>query len=60
MINMRVHPKGLIVLSIFVAVFGLALDVRLGIVATVAATVVDWLYIGAPFWPLRRTHADHV
>jgi len=56
--DMRVHPKGLIVLLIFFATFGLALDMRLGIIATVAAAIIEWLYIGVLVWPRQRTRLD--
>jgi hypothetical protein len=46
---MRVHPTGLLVLLGVVALFALALDVRLGVAAIVAAGVIDWAYLGAPF-----------
>jgi hypothetical protein len=48
---MRFHPKALLVLMAFGAMFLLGLDVRFGIAAIIAATVIDWLFIAAPFIP---------
>ena len=45
---MRIHPKGLLVVAAFVVLVMLAVDVRLGIAAIVAATVVDWLSLALP------------
>jgi hypothetical protein len=45
---LRLHSKGVVVLIAFAGLFAIALDARLGIVALVAATIVDWLYVGAP------------
>jgi hypothetical protein len=45
---MRVHRTGVLVLLAFIAVFALALDVRIGIAAVIAATVIDWLFIVVP------------
>jgi hypothetical protein len=46
---MRIHPKGVLVLLGVVALFALALDVRVGIAAVLAAGIIDWAYLGAPF-----------
>jgi hypothetical protein len=35
----------------FCAMFLLGLDVRFGMAAIIAATVIDWLFIAAPFIP---------
>ena len=51
---MRIHPKGLLVLLAVVGLFALSLDVRLGLVAAVAAGVIDWAYLGVPFIPSGR------
>jgi hypothetical protein len=51
---MRIHPKGVVMLIAFAGLFATALDARLGIVALVAATIVDWLYIGAPLVRAER------
>jgi len=45
----RIYPKGVLVLLGVIALFALALDTRLGIAAVVAAGVIDWAYLGAPF-----------
>jgi hypothetical protein len=48
---MRFHPKALLVLMAFCAMFLLGLDVRFGMAAIIPATVIDWLFITAPFIP---------
>jgi hypothetical protein len=48
---MRFHAKALLVLIAFWAMFLLGLDVRFGMAAIIAATVIDWLFIAAPFIP---------
>jgi hypothetical protein len=55
---MRIHRAGLMVLFGFAALFALALDVRLGIAALVAASIIDWLYIVAPFWRPRQKPSE--
>ena len=45
----RFHLKGVLVLAAFAAILMLAVDVRLGIAAIVAAAVVDWLSLALPF-----------
>ena len=45
----RFHLRGALVLAAFVAILMLAVDVRLGIAAIVAAAVVDWLSLALPF-----------
>jgi hypothetical protein len=44
----RFHLKGLLVVALFAAVVMLAVDVRLGIAAIVAAAVIDWLSLALP------------
>jgi len=44
----RFHPKGLLVVAAFVVLVMLAIDVRLGIAAIVAGTVIDWLFLALP------------
>ena len=41
------------ILIAFWAMFMLGLDVRLGIAAIIAAAVIDWLFLAAPFLPAR-------
>jgi hypothetical protein len=48
---MRFHPKALLVLMAFWAMFLIGLDVRFGMAAILAATVIDWLFIAVPFIP---------
>ena len=45
---MRFHVKGLLVVALFAALVMLAVDVRLGIAAIVAATVIDFLSLALP------------
>jgi hypothetical protein len=45
---MRVHPRGLLVLAAFVAALALGLDARLGLLAIVAAGVIDWMALIVP------------
>ena len=51
---MRVHPKGVLVVIAVVALFSLALDVRLGLAAIVAATIIDWAFLAGPLVGSRR------
>jgi hypothetical protein len=44
----RFHLKGFLVVALFAAVVMLAVDVRLGIAAIVAAAVIDWLSLALP------------
>ena len=44
----RFHLKGLLVVALFAALLMLAVDVRLGIAAIVAAVVIDWLSLALP------------
>jgi hypothetical protein len=48
---MRFHPKALLVLMAFWAMFLIGLDVRFRIAAVIAASMIDWLFIAAPFIP---------
>ena len=45
---MRFHAKGLLAVAAFAVLVMLAVDVRLGIAAIVAATVIDWLSFTLP------------
>jgi hypothetical protein len=45
---MRFHPKGLLVVAALAAMVMLAVDVRWGIAAIVAGTVIDWLSFALP------------
>jgi hypothetical protein len=47
-VTMRFHPKGLLVVAAFAVLIMLAIDVRLGIAAIVAGTVIDWLSLALP------------
>ena len=55
----RFHLKGLAVVALFAALVMLAVDVRLGIAAIVAAAVIDWLSFALPLglgqWRDRRS-----
>ena len=44
----RVHLKGLLVAAAFAALVMLAVDVRLGVAALVAAAIIDWLSLALP------------
>jgi hypothetical protein len=44
----RFHLKGLLIVALFAALVMLAVDVRLGIAAIVAAAVIDWLSLALP------------
>jgi len=44
----RFHLKGLLVVALFVALVMLAVDVRIGVAAIVAAAVIDWLSLALP------------
>ena len=44
----RFHLKGLLVVALFAALVMLAVDVRLGVAAIVAAVVIDWLSLALP------------
>jgi hypothetical protein len=48
---MRFHPNALLVVMAFWAMFLIGLDVRFGMAAIIAATVIDWLFVAAPFIP---------
>jgi hypothetical protein len=48
---MRFQPNALLVLIAFWAMFLIGLDVRIGMAAIIAVTVIDWLFIAAPFIP---------
>ena len=48
--TVRFHPKALLVLTAFVAVFLLALDVRFGAVALIAAAVINMLVFPLVGW----------
>ena len=53
---MRFHPKGLLVVAAFAVLVMMAVDVRLGVAAIVACTVVDaWSFV-APLMSGRRDH----
>ena len=55
MTRLRIHRTCVIVLLGFTGLFPPGRDARLGIAAIAAATVIDWLYLVAPFWgPARR------
>jgi hypothetical protein len=45
---MRFHSKGLLVVAAFAVLIMLAIDVRSGIAAIVAGTVIDWLSLALP------------
>ena len=45
---MRFHPKGLLAVGAFALLVMLAADVRLGIAAIVAGTLIDWLSMALP------------
>ena len=47
---MRFHPKALLVLAAFVAVLLLALDVRFGAVALIAAAVINMMVFPLVGW----------
>ena len=47
-VMMRFHAKGLLVVAAFAVLVMLAVDVRLGIAAIVAGTVIDWLSLTLP------------
>jgi len=44
----RFHLKGLLVVALFAALVMLAVDVRIGVAAIVAAAVIDWLSMALP------------
>jgi Flp pilus assembly protein TadB len=46
---MRMHPKGLLVLAVFIAVFAIGVDWRWGIAGVAAVAVIDFLSLAAPF-----------
>lgn len=48
---MRFHVKGLTVAAAFAVLLMIAIDVRLGIAAIIAATVIDWLSLALPLGP---------
>jgi len=48
---MRFHPKALLLLLAFWAMFLIGLDVRSGMAAIIAANVIDCLFVAAPFIP---------
>jgi hypothetical protein len=43
MSGVRIHPRGIAVLTGFAALMFVAHDVRLGMAAATAAAVIDWL-----------------
>ena len=45
---MRFRVKGLLVAAAFAVLLMLAIDVRVGIAAIIAATVIDWLSLALP------------
>ena len=45
---MRFHPKGLLVVAAIAVLVMLAVDVRWGIAAIAAGTVIDWLFFALP------------
>jgi hypothetical protein len=47
---MRFHPNALLVVAAFVVLILLAVDVRLGMAAIVAGTVVDGLFLTVPLF----------
>jgi len=51
---MRFHAKGLLVVAAFAVLVMLAVDVRLGIAAVVAGTVIDGLSLTLPLGLGRR------
>jgi hypothetical protein len=57
---MAVNWKALLVLVLFWAIFALGLDVRYGVAALIAAAVIDWLYVAAPFLPARGGRRDKI
>jgi hypothetical protein len=44
----RFHLKGLLVVALFASLVMLAVDVRIGVAAIVAAAVIDWLSLALP------------
>lgn len=44
----RFHLKGFLVVALFAVLVMLAIDVRLGIAAILAAAVIDWLSLALP------------
>ena len=50
---MRFHVKGLLVAAAFAVLLTIGVDVRLGIAAIIAATVIDWLSLALPLGPGR-------
>jgi hypothetical protein len=51
---MRFHLKGLLVVAAVAVLVMLAVDVRWGIAAIVAGTVIDWLSLALPLGLGRR------
>ena len=52
----RFHLKGLLVVALFAALVMLAVDVRIGVAAIVAAAVIDWLSLALPLGLGQRRH----
>ena len=48
--TMRFHPKALFVVAAFGVLILLAVDVRLGVAAIVAGTVIDGVFFVVPLW----------
>ena len=55
---MRFHAKGFLVAAAFAVLLMIAIDVRLGIAAIIAATVIDWLSLALPLGPGRNRRPD--
>ncbi len=51
---MQIHRRGLLALAAVIALFALAIRVELGIAAILAAAIIDWTYLSAPFLPWGR------
>jgi hypothetical protein len=45
---MRFQPKGLLVVAAFAILVMFAVDLRLGMAAIVAGTIIDWLSFALP------------
>ena len=53
MSGVRIHPRGIAVLTGFAGLMFVAHDARLGMAAATAAAVIDWLSFAGLF-PVRR------
>lgn len=57
--KMRFHVKGFLVATAFAVLFLVAVDVRLGLAAVIAAAVIDWLSLALPLGPGRVRNPRH-